>query len=176
MHGFSDAELAFHTDRSGIDEPPVVLATYCDQPAREGGVSRLADGKLIFKALARSSPELLQALLAPASAVFGGSESMVASSVFARSASGKMTLRFRVDGLGYFPLPVASAIAECFRIANRIAESYLLRSGEGYVVDNRRWLHSRTAFSGERVIYRGLLSQLHDTGDGIHVIVGGFSA
>src|SRR6266699_5260402 len=32
MAAFTDSELAFHTDRSGVDEPPVVLVTYCDLP------------------------------------------------------------------------------------------------------------------------------------------------
>jgi hypothetical protein len=171
---FTDSELAFHTDRSGVEEPPVVLTTYCDQPAYEGGVSRLADGKLIFESLARRSPDLLHDLLEPSSAAFGGAGSIITSSVFTQLATGKIMLRFRVDGLGYFRLSAAPAMAECLRVADCIAESYLLRNGEGYVVDNRRWLHSRTSFSGQRVIYRGLVSQLREAGDGVHAMVGGF--
>lgn len=30
----------------------------------------------------------------------------------------------------------------------------MLRPGQGYVLDNYRWLHGRGAFTGDRVFYR----------------------
>jgi hypothetical protein len=37
---------------------------------------------------------------------------------------------------------------------DRHAVTLQLRVTQGYVLDNRRWLHGRRAFSGNRVLYR----------------------
>ncbi|WP_369797512.1 TauD/TfdA family dioxygenase [Nocardia sp. CNY236] len=37
---------------------------------------------------------------------------------------------------------------------DRHAIRFTLEPGDGYVLHNHRWLHGRTAFTGDRVMYR----------------------
>lgn len=40
--------------------------------------------------------------------------------------------------------------------ALRYQQSLPLKPGQGYLLDNERWLHARTAFVGDRVHWRAL--------------------
>lgn len=159
--GFSSRELLPHTDRSGTDEPPELLMTSCLRPGSRGGAAILVDGKAVHDDLARSSPGAVEALLRPGTAFFGG-DGGIRTSVFSdltsttRSAAGpvRRQIRLRLDDLALFTCDAAGHVSELRAALRRHARLVPLKSGEGYVLDNHRWLHGRTAFEGPRVLFR----------------------
>jgi len=68
---FTDAELIPHTDGSSVPDPPGLLLLTCEQPADQGGRTRVADGARIISTLAEQYPAALRVLSAPQAAFFG---------------------------------------------------------------------------------------------------------
>lgn len=151
--GFSGCELVPHTAGSGVAHPPGLLMMACGQPAEVGGECVLIDGSAVYDDLAESEPEAVQALSAPRSALFGGAAGHLGS-VFTSESQGRMTVRLRLDGLVRFSPESARWVTALRSTIDRHMTTVALRAGEGYVLDNRRWLHGRRAFTGQRVLYR----------------------
>ncbi|GGM48168.1 hypothetical protein GCM10012275_19020 [Longimycelium tulufanense] len=151
--GFSSRELAPHTDRSSVDKPPGLLMMGCAQPAASGGQCVVVDGKAVYDDLAETAPDALHALSTPRSALFGGASGYLGS-VFSRASSGRIAVRLRLDDLAQFS-PEATRFLPILRDAlSRHAMTYGLKTGEGYILHNHRWMHGRRAFLGQRVMYR----------------------
>lgn len=156
--GFTQSELAFHTDRSGFPKPPTLLMLYCAKPASEGGDSIFVDGKDIYEYLAQRYPDILEQLLAPESAIFGGAELPFIGSVFTKLPNGYVMVRFRSDHFGYFSAPLIKSLPIFFKIIDDRSFSFNLGKNEGYIIHNGRVLHGRTHFHGEeREMYRILV-------------------
>jgi hypothetical protein len=162
LRGFSPSELLPHTDRSGVAAPPGLIILVCQKPAPSGGATILADGLTIYRHFSRFQPDALEALSAPRSAVFGGSDPLYIGSVFAPLEDGRVYTRFRADGLGYYSAPILSAVTKLQDAISQFTTSFLLGAGEGYIVQNGRWFHGRTTFSGSREVLRVLVEE----GDG----------
>lgn len=151
--GFSNGALAPHTDRSSVERPPFLLLMACGKAAEAGGESVLVDGAAVYADLAETAPGAVRALSRPRSVLFGGSAGYLGS-VFTYEPNGRATVRLRLDNLARFSL-AAGGWCDALRDAiDRNAITVPLRTGEGYVLDNRRWLHGRRAFNGERLLYR----------------------
>jgi hypothetical protein len=152
LAGFSRAALFPHTDRSGTLDPPGLLFTVCGREPTTGGESVLVDGRMVYLDLAESDPAALAALSAPRSVMFGGADGHL-TSVFT-SAGGVVSVRFRLDALARFG-PRAEPHVPALRAAiQRHAWTGPARVGTGYVLDNRRWLHGRRAYTGPRLVHR----------------------
>jgi len=151
--GFTSRELAPHTDRSSIERPPGLLLTACGRPAETGGECVVIDGAAVYDDLAEREPEALQALATPRSALFGGAAGYLGS-IFAVQPEGRVHVRLRLDELATFSPAPTHWLATLRTVLDRQALTVALHAGEGYVLDNRRWLHGRRAFTGSRVLYR----------------------
>jgi alpha-ketoglutarate-dependent taurine dioxygenase len=166
---FTDSHLTLHTDGTSILDPAPLIVLWCAQPAEEGGASLFVDGKHIYQLLLKAHPQLLEALAMPASAIFAGSTTPIYSSVFQTFADGTISIRFRYDSLGYYSTPVCAALPVFLDLLNQYKISFLLQKHQGYIIHNRRWLHGRTAFRGEREVYRVLVRPAPETYVGAHV-------
>ncbi|MFD7501620.1 TauD/TfdA family dioxygenase [Streptomyces sp. NPDC059850] len=153
--GLTSAEVLPHTERSGTLMPPRLMMLVCHRPATRGGECLLADGWTVRDDLAAHHPDALAALSAPRSAYFGGADGHLGA-VFGTRPDGRPELRLRWDSLVRFSPLVQPYLRVLRAVIARHQQVRHLRPGEGYLLDNTRWLHARTAFDGPRVCYRAL--------------------
>ncbi|MEV6404300.1 TauD/TfdA family dioxygenase [Streptomyces bobili] len=153
--GLSNGEVLPHTERSSLAAPPRLMMLVCARPAATGGQCLLADGHAVYADLAEHHPDALAALSEPRSAFFGGGDGHLGS-VFTPRADGRPLIRLRWDSLARFS-PLAQPYLPVLRAAiTRHQRTLTLAAGQGYVLDNTRWLHARSAFTGPRLCYRAL--------------------
>jgi alpha-ketoglutarate-dependent taurine dioxygenase len=150
--GFSACALNPHTDRSGTVSPPALLMMVCGQPATSGGECVVIDGKAVYDDIAEADPKTLKALSAPRSVLFGGAAGHLGS-VFTK-IDDRVTIRLRLDELAQFSPETTRGLPILRAAIDRHATVFRFDVGQGYVLDNYRWLHGRRAFSGQRVMYR----------------------
>ncbi|MBA2679309.1 MAG: TauD/TfdA family dioxygenase [Ktedonobacteraceae bacterium] len=154
---FTNSHLTLHTDGSSVPDPATLVVLWCVQPAEEGGISLFVDGKLLYQVLAKEHPLVLTTLTTPHSAIFAGAKAPLYSSVFSMPESGTVCIRFRYDGLGYYIAPACKVLPTFLELLNHYKISFSLCKHQGYIIHNKRWLHGRTAFCGEREMYRVLI-------------------
>ncbi|XKK40067.1 TauD/TfdA family dioxygenase [Nocardiopsis sp. ARC36] len=155
QRGFTDSELLPHTERSCLPTPPRLVMLVCLTPADHGGESVLVDGRAVAEELSDSAPETWSALSALRTAYFGGSAGYVGA-VFEPAAPERWTIRLRLDELVRFA-PHAVPHVEILReVIDRHTMSLHLGRGQGFVLDNTRWLHGRRSFTCPRVMLRAL--------------------
>lgn len=158
--GFSRRGLAPHTDRSGVPDPPALLMTVCVRPARAGGSCILVDGKAVHDDLVESAPDAVAALLAPRTVLFGGITGHAGSVLTdlppatGEASGGRRALRLRLDDLAMFTTAVAARVPVLCAAIERHTLTVDLAPGEGYLLDNHRWLHGRTSYEGMRIVRR----------------------
>lgn len=161
--GFSDRALNPHTDRSGVAHPPGLLLTSCRRPASMGGECVVVDGRAVYEHLAHSEPDALRAFRAPRSVLFGGASGYLGS-IFTEIEDGRVAIRLRLDELAQFSPEVSCWLPALLGAVDRHAMTFTLHPGQGYILDNHRWLHGRRAFVGQRVLYRVLAKPLPHLG------------
>jgi alpha-ketoglutarate-dependent taurine dioxygenase len=161
LAGFTCAELRPHTDRSGVPEPPLLVMLTCVVPAEHGGQSVVVDGKLLYRVLAAEDEETLQILSRPRSALFGGAGGYLGA-ILERDADARVSVRLRLDELSQFSPDVTRVIPRLVALAERHMLVLPLRAGQGYILNNSRWLHGRERFSGTRTMFRVLGNPLPD--------------
>jgi alpha-ketoglutarate-dependent taurine dioxygenase len=168
---FTSSHLTLHTDGSSIPEPPTLVVLWCERPALEGGASLFVDGKQLYYILANEYPQVLETLSTPNSALFAGAEPPVYGSIFSIWTDGSICIRFRYDGLGYYAAPVCSVLPIFLDLLERYTLTIPLQKRQGCILQNGRWLHGRTAFRGEREMYRVLVRTDPATafGPGVHL-------
>ena len=153
--GFGNGGLDPHTERSGTPDPPRLMLLVCGQAAVTGGESLLTDGHAVHTDLFLDGREAGLALAQPRTAFFGAGDGH-ATQVFTVHRGQRVSIRLRLDGLArwspivqpYFPQLKAAAVRHQVPLA--------LAPGQGYLLDNERWLHARRAFTGHRLCWRGL--------------------
>lgn len=165
QRGFSRRSLYPHTDRSSTPGPPPLLVFWCDKPSRIGGDSVFADGLRIWKVLNHTRPDSLAVLESPDNFLFSYQDSVWRSPVFERHSPSRRSVRFRGDNLLYAnsgawpPLRVFAQTLEANTVRLKLG------AGQGYIVQNSRWLHGRTRFFGERTCRRVLIAPHAQFGD-----------
>ncbi|MEU0253124.1 TauD/TfdA family dioxygenase [Streptomyces sp. NPDC006184] len=153
--GLSNGELLPHTERSGTPTPPRLILLVCLQPASAGGETLLADGRDVHARLVSENRAAAVALCQPRTAYFGAGAGH-ASQVFTIQADGRISIRLRQDGLARWS-PIVQPYLPILRSAIAASHRRLtLRAGQGYLLDNHRWLHARTRFTGDRRLLRAL--------------------
>lgn len=155
--GLTNKGLYPHTDRSSLKTPPTLVATYCEMPANSGGESILSDGERVYNYLKECFPDALEQLQLLESAVFLGGKRPLLSSIFTRGDNDRIIMRFRYDSFGFYSSDIIPFFPIFLQTIDAFKFSFLLNKGQGYVVQNGRWLHGRTAFSGKRVVCRVLI-------------------
>jgi alpha-ketoglutarate-dependent taurine dioxygenase len=151
--GFSSCALPPHTDRSGVANPPGLLVLGCSQPATSGGQCVLIDGQAVYNTLAETEPDALAALCAPRSVLFGGASGHLGA-IFTEYDGGRVTIRLRQDDLVNFSPEVSRWLPMLRAAIDQHVHELDLSAGQGYLLDNHRWLHGRRAFTGHRVVHR----------------------
>jgi hypothetical protein len=135
-----------------------LLLTACASTAATGGACRLTDGLAVHDDLATTCPEALAAFRRPRTTLFGGAGGYLGS-VFtnvpsADGAPARRMIRLRLDDLVVFSPEIARWVPALQAAIDRHSHCVELAVGQGYLVDNHRWLHGRDAYDGPRVLYR----------------------
>lgn len=173
LFGFSRNTLDLHTDGSSIADPPDQILNYCYEAAQFGGETLLVDTKKVFAALLRERPGDLHKLTRPFSIVFGTDGGRYTGAIFEERPEDRVLCRFRADGAGFSDIRIVESICILTEYFKRFCISLKLKSGQGYAVNNGRWLHGRSKFHGSRKFMR-LFVRAHEGGDHFQHIRGGF--
>ena len=150
---FTNRELRPHTEGSTLPRPPTLLTMTCLRPAISGGESLLIDGRAVHADLAAADPDAVCALAAPRCAYFGGASGHLGA-VFESAERGAVSIRLRLDELVRFAPDAARAVQRLKPLIARHQHTLRLRAGQGYIIQNGRWLHGRTRFCGDRLMLR----------------------
>ena len=167
---FTDAELIPHTDGTSLPDPPGLLLLACQQPARHGGNTLLADAARITTTLAGQHPAALQALSSPRAAYFGAAGGYLGP-VCEPVGPGRVRIRLRLDDLAMFSPDATPVIPLLRAVITQNLHAIHLSAGQGLLVSNTRWLHGRDRYTGPRIMLRILGDPLPGT-----AIQPGFSA
>ena len=155
--GFTQDGLIPHTDRSGAQVPPNILAFWIESQAAISGASLFVDGFVLFEEISYRFPAELAVLCRQNSAVFKSENGYFESSIFS-VAGESLSIRFRFDQMIFLSPDAAKAVEVMLRVIRELSLVKRLSAGQGYLIDNMRWLHGRTHFVGARSAYRLLLS------------------
>ncbi|MFJ7423455.1 TauD/TfdA family dioxygenase [Streptomyces uncialis] len=155
LSGLGAGELLAHTERSSVPWPPRLMLLVCLRPADRGGEVLLTDGRAVHAHLAVHAPQALEALAQPGTAFYGDGGGHTAQ-VFTRHPGGRASVRLRQDALAQFSPLVRRYLPDLTHAIGAAQRRAFLGPGQGYLIDNHRWLHARTAFTGRRVCLRAL--------------------
>lgn len=153
--GLGNGDLEAHTERAGLPDPPRLILFVCLRPADDGGDVLLADGHDVLASLFADSREAAVMLTKPRTAYFGAGAGH-ASQVFTVGAGGRVSVRLRQDALARWSPIVQPYLPSLRRAIASCQRRLRLGRGQGYLLDNHRWLHARTRFSGNRLCLRAL--------------------
>ncbi|MEV8395762.1 MULTISPECIES: TauD/TfdA family dioxygenase [unclassified Streptomyces] len=152
--GFTRAALVPHTDRADMPLPPPVLVNLCTVQADAGGESTFVDGAAVHRLLAAQAAGALRALSQPRAVAYGRTH-VYAGPVFEPTDDGqRLRLRIWPREAGRFSREAEAALDELQRAIAAQTLTLRLKAGQGYVIDNHRWLHGRLAYIGDRVVLR----------------------
>ncbi|MCD9145983.1 TauD/TfdA family dioxygenase [Streptomyces albireticuli] len=143
-----------HTCGAVLREPPRLVLVVCFKRARSGGETLLADGRAVFDDLLREQPDAAHALSLPGAAIFGRGADAFAAPVFQVLADQRRVVRLRQDGLIRWPEHAQPHVLALRARLARHQRVIKLRPGDGYLLDNSRWLHGRGPFIGNRLFHR----------------------
>ncbi|MGA4727714.1 TauD/TfdA family dioxygenase [Micromonospora taraxaci] len=148
--GFTDLSLTPHTDRSLHAQPPSLLATLMLTPARAGGSATLVDGARVLRIVRHRAEDAAIAGLRLRTTTSQPDPPVV------EFIPGHARIRYRDDRIAdpYSPDGRTDLVADLRRLIFETARSLHLGAGDGYLVHNHRFLHGRTAFTGDRSLAR----------------------
>jgi alpha-ketoglutarate-dependent taurine dioxygenase len=150
---FTRMSLVPHTDRSTIINPPKYLLNWVQEKSPYGGETLLLDGKNLYQEIKKEYPQHLKILLDKIAMFSDGINSYI-SPIFKKQKNGDITIRFRDDNCVSFSDEAKPAVTILQKLISEKSVSYSFEAGEGYLIDNTRWLHGRNAYSGHRLICR----------------------
>lgn len=155
LAGLGSGELLAHTERSGLPRPPRLMLLICHQPAASGGDVLLTDGRALHDLLLERAPEAVEAMAFPGTAFYGDGGGHP-SQIFTRHRGGRVSIRLRQDALATFSPLLTPHLPHLRASIEALQHRITLDAGQGYLIDNSRWLHARTGFHGDRVCLRAL--------------------
>ncbi|MFJ1551651.1 TauD/TfdA family dioxygenase [Streptomyces sp. NPDC088246] len=155
LAGLGNGELLAHTERSSVPEPPRLMLLVCLRPPVSGAEVLLTDGQAVHEHLNAEAPEAVELMGLPGTAFYGDGGGRPAQ-IFTRHPGGRASIRYRQDELAQFS-PVVARFLPDLRAAIAAHQCAItLSPGQGYLIDNHRYLHARSAFSGPRLCVRAL--------------------
>lgn len=111
---------------------------------------------------------MLTAFTHPRSVLFGGAEGYLGSVLTlvpgTPTAMARLQLRLRLDDLVTFAPDLQPWLPTLQATIARHTITVPLADGDGYILDNHRWLHAREQFIGARNLYRVLGDPLPSLG------------
>ena len=145
----TNGDLSLHTDGSFEDHPPNVMFIYCEKPAEQGGMNRLAIADDIFNHLNSNYPEVLPGLMKENAYTAERDDRKSTHPIF-KEKSGWLQMIFRAGrGISIsFDDEAKPGVAEIerFLAGNDNSVMIKLQSKQLLIMDNTRVLHGRTAF------------------------------
>jgi hypothetical protein len=151
--GFGAGALQWHTDSSGIAEPPRTILMWCAENDAIGGESMVADASSIDHSVREMCPSLRDPLWSDHAATFYSGAEAYSGPILSTRAS-RLRIRLRLDELGHLAYPIAVGLTDLIRSIDAVANSFVLRPGMGYALRNDRWLHARLGYQGRRRMLR----------------------
>ena len=148
-------ELFFHTDRSGWDQPPGLLLTSLQVKSETGGESLLVDSQEVIEAIRIRHPKLLGLITDSKYSSFRNDDGIFVPRPIYDEATG--ILRFRFDDGIQLSASLVDAFPTLRALIYEFARPICLETGQCYIIDNHRFLHGRTSFTGERELLRTLV-------------------
>jgi hypothetical protein len=147
--GFTRGELALHTDSAADPNPPDFILLFCESPGTFGGHFLAADGVAAAQALREQDVAAYQGILDIPVPMTGTTDRM--APIFT-DRNGEIGVRFRCSD----PARAEdSAHLEKFKsILHDVTVKKPCVAGSGYFLNNMRWLHGRTRYRGDRVVFR----------------------
>ena len=127
----------------------------CERPADQGGECLLIDGRTVHADLSARWREAVVMLSRPGTTFFGADNGHC-TQVFMAHPGGRVSVRLRLDDLARWSPLVAPYISCVSEVITRHQHRLRLTPGQGYLLDNHRWLHARARFSGDRQCLRAL--------------------
>ncbi|MGY3676591.1 alpha-ketoglutarate-dependent taurine dioxygenase [Streptomyces sp. TE33382] len=155
LAGLGRGGLAAHTERSSVPEPPRLMLLVCLAPAAAGGEVLLTDGQAVHQHLNAVAPDALEHL-SRAGTAFYGDGGGIPTQIFTRHPGNRVSLRFRQDQLAQFSPLVERFLPDLKAAVTAHQRTIALSPGQGYIIDNQRYLHARAAFEGTRLHVRAL--------------------
>ena len=155
--GLTEKNLVPHTDRATVPDPPFYTSLLCIKAAVGGGDSILIDGKEIYTTMKSQFPLELSLLEKPDVAIFGRGTNQCSTAIFNSINSVNKYIRFRYDDIAYFSAEIIQALNVFLTLVQKRQHVFKLDYGQGYIVQNGRWLHGRTSFEGQRLMNRALI-------------------
>ncbi|KAL4881021.1 HAD-like domain-containing protein [Aspergillus karnatakaensis] len=153
--GYSSEELYFHTDRSGWDRPPRILVSTLQSKSKDGGASMLADSARILKEVKEQRDGLYELLTSSEHSSFRADNGVfVPRAIFDK---GLGLFRFRFDDSIQLSASLVTRFSQFFDTIYRNSFAVNLQKGQGYLLNNHRFLHGRTSFIGSRELLRALV-------------------
>lgn len=156
--GLTSSSLFPHTDRSTLDNPPNILILYCKNQSGVGGESTLVDFKQVFEQLLKEQQDGSHPILEKDSVIFDDGKTRHKGSIIEKLDDGSYYLRFRNDEFGYFNSKIFPYLNEFESKINANKQLMKLKTGQGYIINNGRFLHGRSSFQGEREMWRTLVN------------------
>lgn len=157
--GFSAKGLFPHTDRSSLQNPPNLLLTVCDQQAESGGESLLVNACRVYTAMLNDFIPSLQKLHDNNAAYFGNNDDYIAAPIFSRRQDGSIAVRFRLDDNVHFNGNMITEFGDFIALVRAHMHCINFDRGQGYLINNKQWLHGRRSFSGSREMWRVLIDR-----------------
>ncbi|KAL4934976.1 hypothetical protein BDV06DRAFT_141358 [Aspergillus oleicola] len=153
--GYSSEELYFHTDRSGWERPPRILVSNLKSKSTDGGASMLADTSRIIQEIKDQGGGFYELITDSKHSSFRSDDGVfVPRPIFNEVTS---LFRFRFDDGIQLSASLVIRFPQLLDIMYRNSFAVPLQQGQGYFVDNHRFLHGRTSFTGARELLRALV-------------------
>lgn len=118
----------------------------------------LADGREVLEELTSGFSSFGHPFIDKPAVIFDDSRDAFKGNIFVKEEDGSYTIRYRRDEFAYFSFPVLEELERLDKLLYKHSLMLKLSAGDGYIINNRRWLHGRKDFSGEREFLRLLVS------------------
>lgn len=155
--GYTNLGLNLHTDRSGLPTPPRFIAGCLSIKSKSGGTSTFSDGLKTFEELKNKNPSLISVFSVEGSVVIRRKSNFLPTQLFSIDDNRPSTIRFRNDNDIYIRPDDLPRFRELIDFFDKNMFSINLDEGDGYIIDNHRYLHGRTSFEGTRQFQRLLM-------------------
>lgn len=157
--GYTRKEQYLHTDGTMVTRPADIVALMCEKQSAQGGESIFLDAQILYEKLALEEPQLLAALFEEGAAMFGEKAEGIFYKPILKEVTDKfLTISFRYDKLVIFSEKIQKKLKQLLQFMDSGMLTVRLKPGQGYVINNHRYIHGRRKFYGDRVIHR---AQIH---------------
>lgn len=154
--GLAAGPLRPHTDGSGNNVVPKYITLWCARNESIGGESTMADGQAVVEDLLKENPWAVEKLRAPNAAIYRSGDEQYCGPVLTQIGD-RWKIRLRLDTNGFFATETLQAVVALRDAIAARTFTFPLAPGEGYIIDNERYLHGRLTFRGSREMLRTLI-------------------